>query len=75
LGEWVFQQPVIEQGQITLEWTGPAGGVLMEAANLSGPATAWTAVPNAPSTTTNGTHRVTLPAQHPRRFYRIEPPH
>jgi hypothetical protein len=39
---WVFQPPLITPSQMTIQWSGPAGGTLESAPSVLGP---WTPVP------------------------------
>ena len=64
---WVLQPPVIGPSQMTLQWAGPAGGILKSAPTLLGP---WTPVSGqsgnsavVPSPVTSGTAR---------QFFRVQ---
>jgi hypothetical protein len=64
---WVLQPPVIGPTQMTIQWAGPAGGILKSAPTLLGP---WTPVPDQsgnsallPSPHTNGV---------PGQYFRVQ---
>ncbi len=64
---WVLQTPVVTPASMTIQWSGPVGGILNSASSPLGP---WTPVPgqngnsaNLPSPLTNGT---------PRQFFRVQ---
>ena len=68
----IHQSP---DGTVAITWPVSATAFsLVETADFLGSASTWTPVTNTP-TASNGTYQVTLPPQHPRRFYRLETMH
>ena len=61
---WVLQTPAISASQVTLRWTGPAGGLLETAGSVLGP---WATVPG------QSNHSALLPFTNglPTQFLRV----